>query len=67
MARDDTAEYLAPVRPGHHYAEARCTMNGATVGFAEVVLYRDEARTVAVARGTSTNKMRKPAAPASKL
>ena len=56
-----TNEFLAPGRPGLHWAEAKCTMIGGTVGFAVVTLFADEARTDVVARSTSTNKLRKPA------
>lgn len=57
-----TTEFLAPARPGFHWAQAKCTMIGGTVGFAVVSLFSDEARTKIVARATSTNKLRKQAA-----
>jgi hypothetical protein len=55
-----TTEFLAPVRPGHAYAEARCTMVGGTVGFAVVTLFREEAMKNPICHGTSTNKLAKP-------
>jgi hypothetical protein len=57
-----TVEFLRGMRPGHVYALTRASMIGGTVGFAEVTMYRDEDCTVAVAKGTSTNKLRKPTA-----
>jgi hypothetical protein len=56
-----TTEFLAPVRPGTKYAQARATKVGGTVGFAEVTLFDDEAMSVPICHGTSTNKLSKPA------
>jgi uncharacterized protein (TIGR00369 family) len=53
-------EFLRGMRPGHVYALTRASMIGGTVGFAEVTIYRDVECTYAVAKGTSTNKLRKP-------
>jgi acyl-coenzyme A thioesterase PaaI-like protein len=58
-----TTEYLAAVRPGFCWVEARATMVGGTVGFAAATLYRDQAMTVPLVRATSTNKLRKPTLP----
>eukprot|EP01043_Picozoa_sp_COSAG02_P055903 COSAG02_NODE_6553_length_3500_cov_1.405763_2_plen_176_part_00 len=55
-----TVEFLRGMRPGYVYALTRATMIGGTVGFAEVTVYRDIECTYAVAKGTSTNKLRKP-------
>ena len=53
-------EFLRSMRPGHVYALTRASMIGGTVGFAEVIIYRDVECRYAVAKGTSTNKLRKP-------
>ena len=58
-----TVEFLRGMRPGNVYALARASMIGGTVGFAEVTVYRDEACTHAVAKGSSTSKLRKPSSP----